>query len=186
MNIYYAQDEVNFENSIFLMGPSPRDENTKSWRKEAIELFEKIEKEYDFTINLVLPEFKDGNFNFEKEDQIKWELNCQNNSTILFFWIPREMKKLPGLTTNIELGMNIDRKNLVIGFPKNSEKNEYIKILCKIKNIPLFNSLENQVRFVFEKIKNEKELDSEIFKLLNNLQVGRNAADKIFETFKGS
>ena len=63
------------------------------------------------------------------------------------------MKKLPGLTTNIELGMNIDRENLVVGFPKDSEKNDYIRILCKMKNIPIFNSLENQVRFVFEKNK---------------------------------
>jgi len=165
MNIYYAQDEVNFENSVFLMGPSPRSKDTKSWRKEAVELFEKIEKEYDFTINLILPEFKDSNFKFEKENQVKWELKCQKFSTFLFFWIPREMKKLPGLTTNIELGMNIDRENLVVGFPKDSEKNDYIRILCKLKNIHIFKSLENQIIYVFEKIKNDKELESELFKL---------------------
>ena len=51
--IYQLADA--YANGVFLAGPTPRDDKTKSWRIEAIELF----KKYGFGGTLFIPERKD-------------------------------------------------------------------------------------------------------------------------------
>lgn len=59
MQIVYAQEkyphELTLSKSIFIAGPTPRDESTKSWRPEAIKYLEDIG--YDGTV--YIPEARD-------------------------------------------------------------------------------------------------------------------------------
>ncbi len=95
MNIIYAQEEIKIEgSSIFLAGPSPRNNNVKSWRPEAIELF----KKYKFEGTLLLPEFETTSIDdFHYDKQIDWEEQAMEEADIVLFWIPRDKETLPRL-----------------------------------------------------------------------------------------
>ena len=58
MKVIYAQEPLKklYSNSIFLAGPTPRAEDVKSWRPEALKLFQ--DKQFKGTI--FVPEARDG------------------------------------------------------------------------------------------------------------------------------
>ena len=97
MQIIYAQQEVpeTFSRSIFLAGPSPRDPEVKSWRPEAIDHLSKL----GFDGVVYVPVTEDGQWNHSYEDQVEWEEKCLHMSDCVLFWIPRDLKTMPGCTT---------------------------------------------------------------------------------------
>jgi len=104
--VYTLENSINGKNekSIFLAGPTYREKELKqySWRIEAIALIEK--EGFDGTV--YVPDFRDGiqpeEWTFSR--QVDWEVKNLESSTVILFWIPRHLYKLPAFTTNIEFG----------------------------------------------------------------------------------
>jgi len=152
INVIYAQEEIKDtqRNSIlFLAGPTPRDENTKSWRPKMLEWL----KNYNFQGTVLIPEMrdpKDWKENFAYDKQIEWEHKGMEIATDIIFWIPRELEKMPAFTTNIEFGYWLakDLGKMIVGFPENTPKNDYIKYQCKKNKIPLFKDMKSLVEYI--------------------------------------
>ncbi len=122
--------EINFsdsgrvrEGSIFLAGPTPRSPDVLSWRRDAIKLFELCK----FNGVLTVPERGDW-VPAAVEDQIAWELANLRSARVIMFWVPREMSKMPGLTTNHEFGYFIAKraKNVIYGRPNRAPSTRYL------------------------------------------------------------
>lgn len=153
------KDEGNLNNSssIYLGGPTYRDKqpNQKSWR----EGIQNILKEKGFDGILYIPEWRD---NIKPKEwtysrQISWETDALNKSSVILFWIPRDLVTLPGFTTNIEFGEWFKSGKIVIGSPETSPKNEYLKERCARENIIWSNNLQFCVEEALNKLKSEKE-----------------------------
>lgn len=103
MNIIYAKQSIpkDLNNSVFLAGPTPRSPEVKSWRPEAINIFRQL----NFSGTLLIPEDLDGSVKGNYDDQIEWEEEGLTRASAIMFWLPRNLKTLPGLTTNVEFGV---------------------------------------------------------------------------------
>jgi hypothetical protein len=115
--------------SIFLAGPTVRGNQThlKSWRTEAIKIFE----EEGFKGNLIIPEFDSEHESDQfRYDLPQWEFEGLKYSHCIMFWIPRT-PELIGLTTNHEHGywMARDRQKVVYGRPKDAYRMSYLDIM---------------------------------------------------------
>lgn len=134
--VYSGQEAPNqFSKSIFLVGPTPRSTDVKSWRPEALENLKN--QKYDGVV--FVPEYE----NIEKmisslssgstlyEGQIEWEHKHLNMSDAILAWVPRNMKTMPSLTTNIEFGTWLNSGKLIYGRPDNSVKNSYLDYVYK-------------------------------------------------------
>jgi hypothetical protein len=139
MKIVYARSPL--QRSIFLAGPTPREAHVQSWRPEALRLLD--EQGFDGTV--FVPEDSDSSPRFNYYDQIEWELQALHSATIILFWVPREMKEMPALTTNVEFGLFARNGNIVLGCPPNAEKMKYLIGLSNLYNIPLLYDLESAV-----------------------------------------
>ena len=143
------------KNAIFLAGPSPRCGkeyvNDCQWRKEAIQMF----KAKGFNGDIIDP----VNRNFDRTDlitQIKWQREYMYKASLIFFWIPRS-EEHPAYTTNVQFGNWLGSKSIVLGFPKDSIKNDYLQIRYNIDNQKsVFNSLEEMVDWSIEYLQNRK------------------------------
>ena len=128
MQIVYAKENMPQEvsSSIFLAGPTPRSVVDPSWRPEAIQFLR--EKGFDGVV--YIPEPRDGMWDGSGDayqDQVDWEWRCLNAADVILFWIPRDMGKFPGLTTNVEFGMFLNSSKVVLGAPDSAVKMAYLK-----------------------------------------------------------
>lgn len=128
--IYLFEPLVNMKDAIFLAGPSYRPNQPEfkkdSWRKEAIRIF----REMGFKGDFIIPEYRDKNdipSDWTHRKQVDWEVTGLYRSHRILFWIPRDLKKLPAFTTNIEFGNFMHSGKLIIGWPNDAEKNQYIQ-----------------------------------------------------------
>ena len=131
MKIIYAQEKIipNLGKIIFLAGPTPRDIDTVSWRGDAVRIF----AEMGFEGTLLIPEMRNGfTDEFEYSAQIDWEQEGLELATKIMFWIPRDMRNMPALTTNIEFGFHLAStpSKIVMGFPPNTPRMNYISYKC--------------------------------------------------------
>lgn len=124
MKIIYARQLL--PKSIFLAGPTPRSKDVESWRPAAIDLFRKA----DFKGTILVPEDADWSPKFTYEDQVQWEWEGLDTATVVMFWVPREMSDMPAFTTNVEYGMMIAKRNVVMGWPNDAPKNRYLEQLA--------------------------------------------------------
>ena len=67
------------------------------------------------------------------------------------FWIPRDLEKLPGFTTNIEAGEWLHSGKLVIGAPDEAPKIRYLRERCSRLNIAWHTSLCSCVEEAIQK-----------------------------------
>jgi hypothetical protein len=138
MRVRYS-DQPKFRSglSIFLAGPTPRVKPgqvsaQKSWRPEALEILERLE----FEGTVLVPERTDWSAKFEYTDQTEWEWSGLHGATVIVFWVPRKVRKLPAFTTNIEFGHWIaeDASKVLFGGPKFAERlNRYMTWLYNKK-----------------------------------------------------
>lgn len=152
-NIAYAQETLPgfCRSSIFLAGPTPRDENTQSWRPEAVEILQKK----DFKGWLYIPEMKDGwSSDFEYSNQIEWEEEGLTKAAVIVFWVPRELEKMPAFTTNVEWGYWVAKNpdKLVLGYPKDTPKMNYLDYYAKKLKIPVVHKLDDALDVALNKI----------------------------------
>ena len=153
MNIY-TFEKVQPKNSIFLAGPTYRIgsefEKLRSWRLDAIELLDGL----GFNGNILIPEYRNNiqPSNWNLSTQIEWETDALYKSSVILFWIPRNMKSLPGLTTNIEFGEWFKNNKIVAGSPSEAVKNDYLKYRYEKYGRRWHDSLENCITEVLKKL----------------------------------
>lgn len=142
---YYEDDIIENEKSIVLCGPTPRDTNTPSWRPEALKILKKLD--YDGIV--YVPEYKDGkgyNSSFEKV-KYTWERNTYLNSTVILFWVPREIPNMLGLTTNVEFGYWLKSGKCIYGRPDFAQRTRYLDWLYNLEyNKEPYNNLEELLK----------------------------------------
>lgn len=147
MLIVRPGDDVNrlvAQYSIFLAGPTPRDEYGVDWRPEAIEIFESLS--FDGTLFVPAPFLT--RYNSHEENyyhQIDWEDRALQATTIVMFWVPRELKTMPAFTTNVEFGMYVESGKMVYGRPVGASKTGYLDWHAKKNNVPICSTLENTI-----------------------------------------
>jgi calcineurin-like phosphoesterase family protein len=141
--------------SIFLAGPTHRINTSKitvtedgndvprSWRDDALRHFDDIK----FDGVVYVPEWvnneKPEGWTYQK--QVEWEVEALNAADYIIFWIPRDMVKLPALTTNIEFGEWMHSGKIIVGAPSSAVKMDYIKTRCAMGEIPFMESLQDCV-----------------------------------------
>ncbi|GMQ95270.1 MAG: hypothetical protein BMS9Abin13_383 [Patescibacteria group bacterium] len=148
MKIVYAHEKPNSvpSQSIFLAGPSPRDEDHYDWRPTALEILENM----GFRGNVFVPLPRDGQWAPNYDSQVEWELTYLEVASVIVFWIPRDLDTLPAFTTNVEFGMYVKSGKIILGFPKDAPKMRYLAYVGKKNSIPIFHSLEKTLRGAVE------------------------------------
>ncbi len=144
MQVVYALEPVpeNVTRSIFLAGPTPRSDDGKPWRQDALKLLEDIGFE-DGTV--FIPEPRDGSWHREYDRQVQWEEDCLNVADVILFWVPRNLDTMPAFTTNIEWGAWAASGKLVLGYPEGTEKMTYMQNYCDKWNIESSSTLSETI-----------------------------------------
>lgn len=140
MDVIYARQLL--PQSIFLAGPTPRDPSVPSWRPEAIEIL----KQLGFNGTVFVPEDKDWGPKPNYDAQVEWEWCAIDVSTIVVFWVPRELETMPAFTTNVEFGLEARNGKAVFGCPPGSPKNHYLEKLAERFHIPVYHDLTDTLR----------------------------------------
>lgn len=140
MEVIYTTEPVpySFKKSLFLAGPTPRNNDTPSWRPQALAILQKIG--YDGVV--FVPEQRSGEMNWSYLDQAEWEHMAMNASDKIVFWVPRTLPNMPAFTTNVEFGLFATTGKLVFGAPEWAEKIRYLKFVAKKMYVPQFENLE--------------------------------------------
>jgi hypothetical protein len=128
-----------FTKSIFLAGPTTRNNGEKltEWRLEACEILKK--KGYDGVVYIPEP------FTSNLESQVNWENARLNWCDCVLFWVPRDLQKLPGFTTNIEFGEWMKSGKAVLGFPKGAPHTDYMHEKADKYRIMVSDTLEGTI-----------------------------------------
>jgi 8-oxo-dGTP pyrophosphatase MutT (NUDIX family) len=138
LTIVYAQEPLpaKVRKSIFLAGPTPRDEATPSWRPDAIQQL----RDLGYDGHVLVPEDRET-WNNDYLNQVEWETSALNMADVIVFWVPRNMKNMPALTTNIEWGVWGASGKVVFGAPDTAESVRYMKWQCDKLKVPSFTTL---------------------------------------------
>lgn len=139
MKIIYAHERV--EPSIFLAGPTPRDQETPSWRPEAL----RILQHYNFEGTVYVPEDRREGAKFDYDDQVHWEWTALESSTVIVFWVPRELDTMPAFTTNVEFGLYVRNGRVLLGYPEGAPKMTYLDALAQRFKVPVFHDLDELI-----------------------------------------
>lgn len=123
--------------SIFLAGPSPREESHPNWRPEALGIL----RDLDFNGLVFIPLPRDGKWLDDYDAQVLWERTYLKGSTVIAFWIPRDLETLPGFTTNVEYGMFLESGKIVLGYPQGAPKMRYLHTVAEMEGVPIFHTL---------------------------------------------
>lgn len=131
--IYSDQSLVEFRRqSIFLAGPTEREDLSKSWRKEALILLEELE----YAGTVCIPEPLSGIWP-DFAVQVEWEWQALHGSRAICFWVTRRLPDLLGLTTNCEFGYYLGRnKPLFYGRPDGAPHTRYLDWLGQKHHAP--------------------------------------------------
>ncbi len=155
MHVVYAHEEppTTYSKSIFLAGPTPRNQAVKSWRPRALKLLAK--HGYDGVV--FVPEDRpDENgattFHGDYDGQVDWEDRYLNMADCILFWVPRDIDTMPAFTTNDEWGFWKNSGKTVFGAPRTAPKCRYQIIYADKLNVPFATSLaatvQNAIGFI--------------------------------------
>jgi hypothetical protein len=130
---------------IFLVGPTPRRRDVKSWRPEALKILEKAK----FGGSIYVPEDRTEEYRHDYNFQVEWEHkaleHCRKHGAIIA-WVPRDLRDMPAFTTNVEFGMYVKESCFFYGRPNYAEKNTYLDwAYRKFQGERPFDSLEDLV-----------------------------------------
>ena len=128
MVINYSDQEVlKGKKSIFLAGPTSRDDSVLSWRVDACKLIEDI----GFDGIVYDPEYSILKLRGDYLDQVEWEREALSNASVILFWIPRALPDMPAFTTNVEFGYWIHTGKVIYGRTDDARKIRYLDWLYK-------------------------------------------------------
>ena len=125
----YAYEEApsSYGASIFLVGPTPRSDEVKSWRPEALTVISKLFEKYNIHLVIFIPEPRNKTYSSNYLDQVEWEKQHLEMADAILAWVPRDMKtSFQGLTTNIEFGKYVESGKLFYGRPANADRIKYL------------------------------------------------------------
>lgn len=129
MIINYSDETIiKGKKSIFLAGPTPREKDGISWRKEACKRLE----QYGFDGIVYVPEYSTWKQKESYIDQAMWERKALKSATIILFWIPRHLPDMPGFTTNVEFGYFLHTGKVLYGRPDDADKVQYLDWLYEL------------------------------------------------------
>jgi len=134
--------------TIFLAGCSVRNPEDKSWRPEAIALFQK----FGFEGTLFAPELRACGFPDNWDYVVEWEDWHLHRADCILFWIQRDFKKWFGFTTNIEWGRWESSGKVVLGSPPGAKKTRYIRYYANKLGIPTSDTIEETVKSAMEMV----------------------------------
>jgi hypothetical protein len=140
----YAQEEIpaTWDASVFLAGPTPRDAVVPSWRPAAVEALRARWHAGAGRLVVFVPEVPGGGFGGGWDAQVAWEDACLNACDVIAFWVPRDMRTLPGLTTNVEWGRWESSGKVVLGAPPDAPGMRYLFHYAHRYGVPTADSLE--------------------------------------------
>lgn len=158
-----------FTKSLFLAGPSPRDPSHYDWRPEALAYLKELG--YDGVVYIPLPvDHSDWRHGFDA--QVDWEKKYLDMADVIVFWIPRDLKTLPALTTNVEYGMYLESGKVVLGFPDSATNMRYMASHADKQHIPQFRDLRETLMCALERVRDgasrtggEREVPLHIWKM---------------------
>ena len=140
---YSDQEVIKNQKSIFLAGPTPRGENTESWRTEACKIIEEL----GFDGVVYVPEYSTWKPKADYVDQAQWERDALSNASIIVFWIPRSLPDMPAFTTNVEFGYWLHTGKVIYGRPDDAKKIKYLDWLYKTDmNKEPYNNLQELLK----------------------------------------
>jgi hypothetical protein len=133
--------------SIFLAGPTPRPPHegeapVPSWRPEALEHLAAA----GFDGDVFVPEASDWLQHDNYDAQVRWEWEALAQSTVVAFWIPRDILqeqngrtslKMPAFTTNVEFGLYVQSGRAMLGYPPGSQKMSYLDAVARKYGMPV-------------------------------------------------
>jgi len=137
--------------SVFLAGPTPdKSAPVPSWRPTAIDA---LAAQWDGPqpLTVLSPESRGGKRADCYEDQVDWETAARATAAAILFWIPRDMRTLPGMTTNVEFGLDVASGRAVLGCPPdcpNPERNRYLIYVARRHDVPVRETLHDAVAAV--------------------------------------
>ena len=145
MKVVYTGEALpsSLTKSIFLAGPTPRSKDVASWRPEALRILE----EFGYNGVVFVPEWRGDKLFDDDEKAYEWEDQMLNAADCILFWVPRDMKTMPALTTNVEWGEWMRSGKVVFGAPpKDKERNnKYLRCKAEKYRLPHFFTLEDTV-----------------------------------------
>ncbi|MGP4115135.1 nucleoside 2-deoxyribosyltransferase domain-containing protein [Streptomyces sp. 4N509B] len=134
--------------SVFLAGPTPRlDAPVDSWRPAAIA---EVDRQWagPGALTVLSPESRGGRRAADYDDQVDWETDARAAASAILFWIPRDVRTLPGFTTNVEFGLDVGTGRAVLGCPPdcpNPERNRYLVHVAHRHGVPVCDTLADTV-----------------------------------------
>lgn len=148
MKVVYAKQEPpnSWVHSIFLAGPTPREEGVPSWRPEAIKVLESL----GYNGVVFVPEPEDGDWRGSYDDQAGWEVRWLDRVDRIAFWIPRDEATMPGFTTNVEFGRYVSSGRAVLGYPDGAPKMRYLDWLAGKENVSVHETLRATLKEAVE------------------------------------
>ncbi len=129
--------------SVFLAGPTPRVDTVPSWRPAAIAALDAAWTGPE-RLTVLTPESRGGHRAAEYHDQVDWEAKGLDTAAAILFWIPRDVARLPGFTTNVEFGLYVRSGRVVLGCPPdcpNPERNRYLIWTARRYAAPVYETL---------------------------------------------
>lgn len=139
--------------SMFLAGPSPRKAEQFDWRHNALKYLEEIN--YTGTVFIPIPKDKfygnDDQPGWTYYGQIEWEKTGRNMADVILFWVDREIDihdkdlGMPGFTTNVEFGKDLNSGKIFYGRPDSAPKCRYLDNLYEELDKPVINTLEKLI-----------------------------------------
>jgi hypothetical protein len=148
IRVVWAREPLPAGPSVFLAGPTPRaGDGVESWRPAATA---RIEEHATGPVSVLTPESRGGVRAAHYDDQFEWETAARAAADVVLFWIPRDLRTLPGFTTNVEFGHDVAmHREVVLGCPPgcaNPERNRYLIALARHYGRPVRETLEETVR----------------------------------------
>jgi 8-oxo-dGTP pyrophosphatase MutT (NUDIX family) len=163
MQLVFSDDifPTHVVRSIFLEGPSPRQNDVPHWRYEALEILETMR--FDGTVFIPVPRARfllgaDDAASWTYDGQIEWECAARKRADVKVCWLARTIDRsqadlgMPGFTTNFELGEDFDTGNLVYGRPASAEKCRYMDKRVASLGLPVHESLEDLLNAAIESL----------------------------------
>ncbi|MCU7820557.1 nucleoside 2-deoxyribosyltransferase domain-containing protein [Kitasatospora sp. DSM 101779] len=147
IRLVWAREEIPDGPSVFLAGPTPRAAEVASWRPQAVDLIA-ARWTGPKPLTVLLPEDRDGFRAVDYDHQFAWETAGRAAATAILFWIPRDLRTLPGFTTNVEFGHDVTTGRTVLGCPPDCPdpgRNRYLVHLARHYGAPVRETLPETV-----------------------------------------
>ncbi|AEM88959.1 nucleoside 2-deoxyribosyltransferase domain-containing protein [Streptomyces violaceusniger] len=148
VDLVTAREALPVGPSVFLAGPTPdKSAPVPSWRPDAVRALA-ARWDGDRPLSVLSPESRNGQRADRYETQVDWETAARTAATVVLFWVPRDLRTLPAMTTNVEFGLDVATGRVVLGCPPdcpNPERNRYLIYVARRHNVPVCTTLEGTV-----------------------------------------